>query len=74
MIPKRHEKLLQVQTNEDGTYEVFWNRLLFRTRVERGSLNDVLCVGLGFCGEEYEAILLQLTETGKATVTLQPLP
>jgi len=74
MNSNRDEKVLEVRTNDDGTYEVSWNRQLFRSRVEQRWLNDVLCVALGFCGKEYEAIVLQLNATGKAIVRLPPLP
>lgn len=62
--------VLEVFRNDDGTYEVFWKGELVRSRVQERWLNEELCVRYGFCGEEYDAIVRQLSECGKATVVL----
>ena len=62
--------VLEVLKNDDGTYEVFSKGELARSRVPKRWLNQELCVGFGFCGEEYEDIIRQLDDSGKATVVL----
>jgi hypothetical protein len=62
--------VLEVLKNDDGTYEVFSKGELVRSRVQERWLNEELCVGYGFCGDEYDAILRQLNDCGKATVAL----
>lgn len=59
---------LQVLKNADGTYEVIWRGELVRSRVCDEWLHEELCVGYGFCGEEFEEILQQLNRSGRATV------
>jgi hypothetical protein len=61
---------LEVLKNRDGTYEVFWRGERVRSRVPERWLDAELCVGFGFCGEEFEDILRQLNDTGKAKVVL----
>ena len=56
--------------NDDGTYEVFSKGELIRRRVPERWLYQELCGGLGFCGDEYEDIIRQLNDSGKATVVL----
>jgi hypothetical protein len=62
--------VLEVIKNDDGTYEVFWKGEHVRSRVQEPWLNEELCVGYGFCGDEYEAIIRQLNDCGRATVVL----
>jgi hypothetical protein len=59
---------LQVVKNADGTYEVIWRGELVCSRVQERWLKEELCVRYGFCGEEYEVILRQLNQSGRATV------
>ncbi|HKW76693.1 MAG TPA: hypothetical protein VJN64_14275 [Terriglobales bacterium] len=60
---------LEVKRGDD-TYDVFWNGERVRSRVQERWLNQELCVGFGFCGEEYDDILRQLNDCGKAIVVL----
>ena len=62
--------VLEVLKNDDGTYEVFSKGELARSRVSERWLNRELCGGFGFCGDEYEDIIRQLNDSGKATVAL----
>lgn len=41
------------------------NGELDRGRIQEDRLNEQLCVRFGFCGKEYESILLELAETGR---------
>ena len=62
---------LEVLKNDGGTYGVFYNGELARSGVQERWLNEELCVGFGFCGDEYLAIIRQLNDSGKATVVLR---
>ena len=62
--------VLEVTRNADGTYEIFWQGKHVCSRVQERWLNDELCRGYGFCGEEYDAILRQLNASGKAVVEI----
>jgi hypothetical protein len=52
----------------DGTFDLFLNTKLDRSNVPEQYLNDELCVRFGFCGEEYDAILSQVKQKGRAEV------
>ena len=71
---ERHKKtvtiVLEVLKNHDGTYEVFSRGELVSSRVQERWLYEELCVGYGFCGDEYEDIIRQLNDSGRATVVL----
>ena len=60
---------LEVLKNEDGTYEVFFKGELVRSCVQERWLNQEVC-RYGFCGSEYDAIVRQLNESGRATVVV----
>jgi hypothetical protein len=62
--------VLEVLKNGDGTYEVFSKGELVCTQVPERWLHEELCVGFGFCGDEYESIIRQLNDSGKATPLL----
>jgi len=52
----------------DGAFDLFLNGKLDRSNVSEQYLNDELCVRFGFCGEEYDAILNQVKQKGRAEV------
>jgi hypothetical protein len=41
------------------------NGELDRGRIPEDGLNEQLCVRFGFCGKEYDSILLELVENGR---------
>ena len=61
---------LEVVKRVDGTFDIFWKGKLRRKAVPEQWLLDELCVGLGFCGEEYDSILRKVNQDGKATIVL----
>jgi hypothetical protein len=61
---------LEVTSNKDGTYEVFFNNEHVCKRLPAESLNDKLCGTYGFCGDELRLIRAQLAESGRATMKL----
>ena len=60
--------VLEIVKTDDGTFDLFLNRKLDRSRVPESWLPDELCVRFGFCGEEYESILRDVTQNGRTTV------
>jgi hypothetical protein len=59
---------LSVVKNPDGTFEVVFNGEQVGTGVPEKWLDTELCTKYGFCGEEYEDILRQLNESGRAAL------
>jgi hypothetical protein len=53
---------------EDGTFDLFLNRKLDRSRIQEQWLPEELCVRFGFCGEEYDSILREVDQNGRTTV------
>jgi hypothetical protein len=51
---------------EDGIFDLFLNQTLDHTGIQEDGLADALCVRFGYCGDEFEAILLELNQTGRA--------
>jgi len=62
--------ILEVLKNDDGTYEVLFKGELVRSRVPERWLNQELCARYGFCGEEYDAIIRQLNDSGRAVAAV----
>ncbi len=53
---------------DDGTFDLFLNRKLDRSRIPETWLPEELCVRFGFCGEEYDSILREVNQSGRTTV------
>jgi hypothetical protein len=60
----KQNRVLEVVKKEDGTFDLFLNRELYRGGVPEDGLSRELCVRFGFCGQEYDQILLELNQTG----------
>jgi hypothetical protein len=60
--------ILEVVKRDDGTFDLFLNRKLDRNRIPETWLPEELCVRFGFCGEEYDSILHELNQNGRATI------
>ena len=54
----------------DGTYDLFLNDGADRFAIPEKWLAEELCGRFGFCGEEYDSILRELNQTGRAKLTL----
>lgn len=50
---------------DNDTFNLLLNGKLDRERVSERWLNEELCVRFGFCGEEYNSILDELTRNGR---------
>ena len=62
------DRALEVVKRSDGLFDLFLNGKLDRSRIAEAWLPEELCVRFGFCGEEYDSLLLRVNQTGKATV------
>ena len=60
--------ILEVIKRDDGTFDLFLNRKLDRNRIPETWLPEELCVRFGFCGDEYDSILRELNQNGRAIV------
>jgi hypothetical protein len=62
--------ILEVLKNTDNTYEVFYKGEHVLSRVQQRWLDQELCVRYGYCGDEFDSIIRQLNDSGRATVFL----
>jgi hypothetical protein len=63
-------RVLEVVKRDDGTFDLFLNRNVYRSGVSEDTLPRELCRRFGYCGEEYEEILRELNQTGKKQLFL----
>lgn len=61
----KQNRVLEVVKRQDGTFDLFLNRRLYRGQVHPDGLPEQLCVHFGYCGKEYEAILREVEECGR---------
>jgi hypothetical protein len=57
--------ILELVKTPDGNFDLFLNGTLDRGDIQERWLPEELCVRFGFCGGEYDAILLQVNESGR---------
>ncbi len=62
----RQGTVIEVIKREDGTFDLFLNRRLDHDRILEDGLEDVLCVRFGYCADEFNAILFELNQNGRA--------
>lgn len=60
--------MLEVIKRSDGTFDLFLNGKIERTRISEHWLPSYLCGRFGFCGEEYDGILREVTENGRKNI------
>ena len=60
--------VLELVKRADGIFDLFVNGTLHRGDIEERWLPEELCVRFGFCGSEYDAILLEANESGRSKV------
>lgn len=63
-------RVLEVVKKDDGTFDLFLNRDIYRSGISEDTLPRELCVRFGYCGEEYEEILRELNHAGKKKLFL----
>ena len=61
---------MQVVRVADGTFSLFEDRLLTHGEISERSLGEQLCVRFGFCGDEFQGIVAEVTENGSKTILL----
>ena len=61
---------LEVIANDDGTFELIRNQKVEGSHIAARWLNDELCVKYGSCGREFDEIMRQLAESGRASITI----
>ena len=59
--------VLELVAKSDGTFDTLWDGKLDRAGIPEQWLNKELCVRLGLCGEEYDAIVLEAKTNGRAS-------
>ena len=60
--------VLEVIKRDDGMFDLFLIQKLDRNPVSEKLPLDALCVRYGFCGEEYDSILREADQNGRARV------
>jgi len=60
--------VLEVVKKNDGTFDLFLNSELDHKNIPEAWLPQQLCVRFGFCGEEYDSILREVNQNGRATI------
>jgi hypothetical protein len=65
--------VLEVVKKNDGTFDLFLNRELDHKNIPEAWLPEQLCVRFGFCGEEYDSILREVNQNGRATIVFRYL-
>jgi len=61
----KQNRVLEVVKRQDGTFDLFLNRKLYRGQIHPDGLEQELCVRFGYCGQEYNSILREVEETGR---------
>jgi len=61
-------RVLEVVKRDDGTFDLFLDRTFYRSQVSEDWLPEELCVRFVFCGDECEAIVNELNQSGKKTL------
>lgn len=65
---KRTTTVLELVKRADGNFDLFLDGTLHRGDIQEVWLPEELSVRFGFCGDEYDAILLDVNESGRAKV------
>jgi hypothetical protein len=59
---------LEIVERDDLTFDIFLNGKLDRRSIAERWLPGELCVRFGFCGDEYDVILREVKQKGRAEV------
>jgi len=62
--------VLEVVKRQDGRFDILLNRKLDRSGILEEWLPEELCVRFGFCGEEYDSILSEVSKNGRTKLVL----
>jgi hypothetical protein len=61
----KQNRVLEIVKRQDGTFDLFLNRTLYRGQIHPDGLPQELCVRFGYRGQEYDSILWEVEETGR---------
>jgi hypothetical protein len=61
--------ILELVKRDDGAFDLFLNGNLERSLIAEKWMPDELCARFGFCGQEYDAILRDVKQNGRITVS-----
>jgi len=61
----KQNRVLEVVKRQDGRFDLFFNRRLYRGQIHPDGLKQEVCVRFGNCGQEYNSILHEVEETGR---------
>jgi hypothetical protein len=61
---------IEVVQRADGLFDVLLNRVRQERPFEEWSMQEILCVRFGYCGEEFESILKDVRSEGSKTLYL----
>lgn len=59
---------MEVVKRNDGTFDLFLDTQPYRSRIPEEWLPEEVCVRFGFCGGEYDSILREVHQSGRARV------
>ena len=62
----RQGTIIRVVKREDGTFDLFLNRELDQDSIPMDGLENILCRRFGYCQDEFDAILSELNQNGRA--------
>jgi hypothetical protein len=62
----RRGNVLEITKREDDTFDVFLNRSLDQAGIDEDDLMGVLCVRFGYCGPDFQKIIDELIQNGRA--------
>jgi hypothetical protein len=62
----RQGTVIEVIKREDGAFDLYLNRELGHEGIREDGLAHILCVRFGYCGDEFDAIVLELNQSGRA--------
>ena len=59
--------ILELVKRDDGTFDLFVSRKLEQGQIAEEWLPEQLCARFGFCCDEYDSIMEEVSRDGKAT-------
>lgn len=62
--------VIEVIKAGDDAFDLLVNHEIYRSNAPRAALPEWLCVRYGFCGDEYNAILHEIEQEGRKSITL----
>lgn len=67
---RKQGTVIEVIKVGDDAYDLLLNHEFVRRNAPQAALPEWLCVGYGFCGDEYYAILQEIEQEGRKVIVL----